>query len=205
MVELATRLDAIAAPLDRADIDTGQIFPSRFLRKSRLDGFQNYLFRDARYDAEGRELPDFVLNQEPFRNARILVTGPNFGCGSARESAVHALIDAGFRCVVAASFGDIFYTTCFRNGLLPVRLPDTAVRALLAQLHANPGAHLTIDLNRQEVKATETLEFHFDIEPMRKLRLQYGLDDSALAWEKLDQIRLFEQEYRRKAPWTILP
>lgn len=199
-----TKLTAVAVPLDDASIDTGRIFPSRFLRKPRSAGYGNFLFRDARFDAEGNERPDFIMNRAPYRKAGILVTGANFACGSSREPAVYALVDAGFRCVIAPSYGDIFFSNCFRNGLLPVVLPPEQVQALRQQLHAMPGATVAVDLERQTVTAPDGAVLPFDIDPSRKLRLLRGLDDASLALESLPQIEAFEAQYRAQRPWAHL-
>src|SRR5207302_768916 len=152
-MEPFTRLDAVAAPMPVPNVDTDQIIPARFLRKSRKDGYGQYLFCDLRFAPDGTEKPGFVLNQAPYRGARILVADKNFGCGSSREHAVYALWDYGFRAVIAPSFGDIFFNNCFKNGLLPIVLPAERAGALRAELVRQPGAHLKVDLERQEVVA----------------------------------------------------
>ena len=199
-MEPFVRFVAVAVPLDDANIDTGRIFPSRFLRKPRSAGYQNFLFRDARFDEQGNERPDFAMNREPYRNARILVAGANFACGSSREPAVYALVDAGFRCVIAPSYSDIFFSNCFHNGLLPVVLPALQVDALRKQLQSSPGASVTVDLEVQTVECLGCM-YRFEIDSARKKRLLKGLDDCALAMEYLDQIDLFEQRYRTAMPW----
>src|SRR5471030_1832642 len=141
-----TKLTAIAAPLDMANIDTDKIIPGRFLRKLRGPGYERLAFHDIRFDADGNEKPDFVLNQAPYRNAKILVAGANFGCGSSREAAVYVLYDYGIRSVIAPSFGDIHYGNELQNGMLPVTLSDDICRKLRLQLHASPGAQITVDL-----------------------------------------------------------
>jgi 3-isopropylmalate/(R)-2-methylmalate dehydratase small subunit len=196
------RFSAVAVPLDDANIDTGRIFPSRFLRKPRSAGYHNFLFRDARFDEAGNERPDFIMNRAPYRSARIAVTGANFACGSSREPAVYAFVDAGFRCVIAPSFGEIFFSNCFRNGLLPVVLPAHEVLALRRQVHAQPGAQLTVDLEEQCVYGPDSVEHRFDIDSARKLRLMKGLDDAALALEYLPQIEQFERGYLAEWPWA---
>ncbi len=201
-MEPFTKLTAVAVPLDDASIDTGRIFPSRYLRKPRTAGYGNFLFRDARFDTDGREQPDFIMNRPPYRAARVLVTGANFACGSSREPAVYALVDAGFRCVIAPSYGDIFFSNCFRNGLLPVVLPPEQVQALRQQLHDSPGATVAVDLERQTVTAPDGGSLPFAIDPSRKLRLLRGLDDASLAVECLPQIEAFEARYRAQHPWA---
>ena len=195
-------LTAVAVPLDDANIDTGRIFPSRFLRKPRAAGYHPYLFRDARFDEAGNERPDFIMNQAPYREARIAVTGANFACGSSREPAVYAFVDAGFRCIVAPSFGEIFFSNCFRNGLLPVVLPDDEVSALRRGLHAAPGVTMTVDLAAQQLRGPDGRVHAFQIDAARKLRLMKGLDDAALALEYLPEIEQFEAKYFEAWPWA---
>jgi 3-isopropylmalate/(R)-2-methylmalate dehydratase small subunit len=201
MMEPFMSFEAVAVPLDESDVDTGVIFPSRFLRRPRAGGYQSALFHDRRFDSQGRERPDCVLNLEPYRAARILVAGANFGCGSSRESAVHALLDAGFRCVIAPSYGDLFFITCFRNGLLPVALVEAEVKDLQTSLRAAPGMHLRVDLDGQTISRPEGRIFSFRLAPSRKARLRQGLDDCALAVRSLDRISQFERDYFDKLPW----
>jgi 3-isopropylmalate/(R)-2-methylmalate dehydratase small subunit len=198
-----TTLTAVAAPIDMANIDTDRIIPVRFLRKLRNDkaGYDPYLFHDTRFDNEGREKPDFVLNQAPYRKAGILVAGANFGCGSSREGAVYALLDYGIRAVIAPSFGDIHYANELQNGMLPVTLPDEICRGLRAQLTAQPGATLTIDLPAQTVTDTEGTAHPFAIDPVYKERLLKGLDDIGLVLEQSSAINAFEKKYHDERPW----
>ncbi|HKU71515.1 MAG TPA: 3-isopropylmalate dehydratase small subunit, partial [Burkholderiales bacterium] len=181
---------------------TGRIFPSRFLRKPRSAGYHNFLFRDARFDEAGNERPDFIMNQPPYREACIAVTGANFACGSSREPAVYAFVDAGFRCIVAPSFGEIFFSNCFRNGLLPVVLSADDVSAIRRGLHAAPGATMTVDLEAQQLRGPEGKNYGFAIDSSRKLRLVKGLDDAALALEFLDDIERFEKRHFEVWPWA---
>ncbi|MGZ5136477.1 MAG: 3-isopropylmalate dehydratase small subunit [Burkholderiales bacterium] len=201
-MEPYSRLTAVAVPLDDANIDTGRIFPSRFLRKPRSAGYHNFLFRDMRFDEADNERPDFIMNCAPYRAARIVVAGANFACGSSREPAVYALVDAGFRCVIAQSFGEIFFSNCFRNGLLPVVLPAHDVLELRHQLHANPGAQMTVDLDAQHVHGPDGHTYRFDIDEARKVRLGRGLDDAALARAYLAEIEQFEQRHLSTWPWA---
>lgn len=196
------RLTAVAVPLDDANIDTGRIFPSRFLRKPRSAGYHNFLFRDARYDEAGNERPDFIMNRAPYRAARIAVTGANFACGSSREPAVYAFVDSGFRSIIAPSFGEIFFSNCFRNGLLPVVLPAGDVLTLRRQLHEKPGSEITVDLEAQCVQAPDGREYRFEIDEARKLRLTKGLDDAALALRYLAEIERFEKRHHADWPWA---
>ncbi len=198
-----TTLTAIAAPLEMANVDTDRVIPVRFLRKLRSDkaGYDPYLFHDMRFDNDGREQPDFVLNQPAYRRAGILVAGANFGCGSSREGAVYALLDYGIRAVVAPSFGDIHYANELQNGMLPVILPEEICRGLRDQLRAKPGATLAIDLPAQTVIDTEGTAHPFMIDPVYKERLLKGLDDIGLVLENTPAIETFEHEYHTQRPW----
>jgi 3-isopropylmalate/(R)-2-methylmalate dehydratase small subunit len=195
-------LSAVAAPMDEANIDTDQIIPARYLRKHRGDpGYAALAFHDIRYDAQGREQPGFVLNQPPFRAARILVTGANFGCGSSREAAVYVLADSGIRSVIAPSFGDIHYANELQNGMLPVVLPEDDCQALRRELHAQPGAQVTIDLATQTVRAPSGRSWRFDIDPASKERLLKGLDDVGLVLQHQDAIERYETQRHAEMPW----
>lgn len=194
---------AVAAPLDMANVDTDKIIPARFLRKPRTAsaGYDPYLFYDLRFDAEGRERPDFVLNQPAYRGAGILVAGANFGCGSSREGAVYALLDYGVRSVIAPSFGDIHYANELQNGMLPVILPDEACRALRQQLRDKPGSKVTVDLESQTVTAPDGVVHRFAIDASAREKLLKGLDEVALVLEYLPQIEEFEKRHHGAMPW----
>jgi 3-isopropylmalate/(R)-2-methylmalate dehydratase small subunit len=198
-----TRLTAVAAPFDLANVDTDKIIPARFLRKLRsaTSGYEPWLFYDMRFDAEGRERSEFVLNQPPYRNAKILVADVNFGCGSSREGAVYALMDHGFRAVVAASFGDIHYANEIQNGMLPVTLPQDTCHKLRQQLEARPGAELTIDLETQTLTDANGEQHHFDIDAVYKERLLKGLDEVGMVLEHLPDIEAFEKRHYHEQPW----
>ncbi len=198
-----TTLTAIAAPIEMANIDTDRVIPVRFLRKLRNDkaGYDPYLFHDMRFDNDGKELPDFVLNHPAYRKAGILVAGANFGCGSSREGAVYALLDYGIRAVIAPSFGDIHYANELQNGMLPVTLPEEICRGLRDQLRAKPGATLSIDLPKQTVIDTEGTAHPFTIDPVYKERLLKGLDDIGLVLENTPAIETFEHDYHAQRPW----
>ena len=198
-----TTLTAIAAPMEMAIVDTDRVIPVRFLRKLRSDkaGYDPYLFHDMRFDNDGREKPDFVLNQPAYRSAGILVAGANFGCGSSREGAVYALLDYGIRAVIAPSFGDIHYANELQNGMLPVTLPEEICRGLRDQLRAKPGATLAIDLPAQTVVDTEGTAHPFTIDPVYKERLLKGLDDIGLVLENTPAIETFEHDYHAQRPW----
>jgi len=198
-----TTLTAVAAPIDMANIDTDRIIPVRFLRKLRNEkaGYDPWLFHDMRFDNNGREMPDFILNRPAYRNAGILVAGANFGCGSSREGAVYALLDYGIRAVIAPSFGDIHYANELQNGMLPVTLPEEICRGLRDQLRAKPGATLAIDLPAQTVTDTEGTAHPFTIDAVYKERLLKGLDDIGLVLENTPSIERFEHDYHAARPW----
>jgi 3-isopropylmalate/(R)-2-methylmalate dehydratase small subunit len=198
-----TKFTAVAAPLDLANVDTDKVIPARYLRKLRsaTAGYDPYLFHDMRFDAEGRERPEFVLNQAPYRNAAILVADVNFGCGSSREGAVYALMDYGFRAVIAASFGDIHYANEIQNGMLPVILPQDVCANLRDQLRAKPGAELSIDLEEQTVTDTEGAKHRFQIDAVYKERLLKGLDEVAMVLEHLPEIEAFEKRHFAERSW----
>lgn len=196
-----TKLTAIAAPIDLANVDTDKIIPARFLRKLRGPGYERLAFHDIRFDADGKETPDFVLNQAPYRNAKILVAGANFGCGSSREAAVYVLFDYGIRSVIAPSFGDIHYGNQLQNGMLPVMLSDEACQKLRRQLHDEPGAQITVDLESQIVTGPDDATYRFDIDPNYKERLLKGLDDIGLVMQNIKEIEAFEKRYHGEMPW----
>src|SRR5215213_1116237 len=198
-----TKLTAVAAPLDLANVDTDKVIPARYLRKLRsaTAGYDPYLFYDMRFDADGRERPEFVLNQAPYRNAAILVADVNFGCGSSREGAVYALMDYGFRAVIAASFGDIHYANEIQNGMLPVILPQDVCADLRDQLRAKPGAELSIDLEEQTVSDTKGAKHRLQIDPVYKERLLQGLDEVAMVLEHLPEIEAFERRHFAERSW----
>jgi 3-isopropylmalate/(R)-2-methylmalate dehydratase small subunit len=192
-----------AAPLRLANVDTDQIIPARFMKKPRAAGYGRYLFHDLRFDADGRERGEFVLNQEPWRDASVLVTGDNFGCGSSREAAVYALVDFGVRCVVAPSFGDIFRQNAQKNGLLPIVLEPAAVARLDARLAATPGFDVSVDLEACTL-ATEGLGcWSFTIDPFARSCLLEGLDDIDLTRGHEDAIADFERRRAETAPWSL--
>lgn len=196
-----TRVTAVAAPIDLPNVDTDRVIPARFLRRSRETADASLLFHDVRFDAEGREREDFVLNQPPFRGAGILVTAANFGCGSSREWAVWALDAFGIRAVIGASFGDIFHENCLKNGLLPVRLSADVVADIRSQLHAASGRTMTVDLEAQTVTAPDGTTHHFEIDPFRKQSLLAGQDEIAFTLTHEAAIRDFEVRCRADAPW----
>ncbi len=196
-----TTLTAVAAPIDLENIDTDRIIPARFLRKLRGPGYDRWLLHDMRFDADGNERPDFVLNRAPYRKAKILVTGRNFGCGSSREQAVYTLMAYGIRCVIAPSFGELHAGNQLQNGMLPVVLPDDACAALRRQLHERPGAQIAVDLKPQTVTAPDGLVYRFDIAATHKERLLEGLDDIALVLKNIAAIEAAEQRLDDEMPW----
>jgi 3-isopropylmalate/(R)-2-methylmalate dehydratase small subunit len=196
-----TQLTGVAAPLDLANIDTDKIIPARFLRRLREPGYEKLAFHDIRYDADGRDRPDFVLNQAPYKNAKILVAGANFGCGSSREAAVYVLFDYGIRSVIAPSFGDIHYGNELQNGMLPVVLPDVNCQTLRQQLHDKPGAAITVDLESQTVTGPDNATYPFEIDANHKERLLKGLDDIGLVMQNIKEIEAFEKKHHAELPW----
>jgi 3-isopropylmalate/(R)-2-methylmalate dehydratase small subunit len=195
------RLDATAVPIGVPNIDTDQIIPARFLWRKRRDGFGHLLFHDLRFSDGGAPKPDFVLNRDVYREARIVVADRNFGCGSSREHAVWALYDYGVRAVVAPSFGDIFFNNCFQNGMLPVALAAERVAALRALLEQAPGSHLAIDLEAQTVSGPDSVVDRFEIEAFRKQCLLAGADDISFALGHRGHIAEFENAYETKIRW----
>jgi 3-isopropylmalate/(R)-2-methylmalate dehydratase small subunit len=196
-----TTLTAVAAPLDMANCDTDKLIPARLLRKPRDPSYAPYLFHDMRFDGEGRERPEFVLNQPPYRDAGILVAGANFGCGSSREGAVYALIDYGIRAVIAPSFGDIHYANEIQNGMLPAIVTEEVSRRLREQLRQQPGAQITIELEPQTIIGPDSARHSFEIEANYKERLLKGIDDVDLVLQYLPQIEAWESRYRGELPW----
>ncbi|MCO6417816.1 3-isopropylmalate dehydratase small subunit [Siccirubricoccus sp. KC 17139] len=198
-MEAFVTLDAVAVPLPLPNIDTDQIIPARFLSRPREVNHADFLFHDARrVAATGEQNPEFPLNREPWRAARVIVAGKNFACGSSREAAVWALFDAGFRCAIAPSFGDIFRNNGTKNGLLPVVLPAAVVEDILAQLEASPGARIFVDLPQQQVTAPDGSVHGFEIDPFAKHCMLNGLDDFGVTAAYEDDIAAFERRYGRE-------
>jgi 3-isopropylmalate/(R)-2-methylmalate dehydratase small subunit len=195
-----TDLHAKAAPLDVANLDTDQIIPKQFLKIVDREGLSRGLFYDLRFDADGKPRPDFVLNDPRYAGAGVLITGDNFGCGSSREHAPWALLDFGIRCVIAPSFADIFYNNCFQNGLLPVALPEGAVRALMDE--AKGGNHVfSIDLASQTVTSPSGQQYRFEIDPARKEKLLQGLDAIGETLQHAPEIDVYEARHALAQPW----
>ena len=212
-MEKFTVLEGIVAPLDRANVDTDQIIPKQFLKSIRRTGFGANLFDAWRFldraqpgvEASQRALnPDFVLNQPRYRGASILLARKNFGCGSSREHAPWALLEYGFRCVIAPSFADIFHTNCFKNGLLPVALAESEVDRLFYDCAAFPGFRLVVDLGEQTVSTQDrSAVLRFDIDPFRKYCLLNGLDEIGLTLRHADKIRAYEARRQAELPWLF--
>ncbi|MBK6509963.1 MAG: 3-isopropylmalate dehydratase small subunit [Haliea sp.] len=207
-----TVLKGIAAPMDRANVDTDLIIPKQFLKSIKRSGFGPNLFDEVRYldqgepgqDCSGRPLNmDFPLNQARYQGACVLLARDNFGCGSSREHAPWALEDFGLRCIIAPSFADIFYNNCFKNGILPIVLDADVVDRLFQQMYATEGYELSIDLERQVVQTPSGESIHFDVDAFRKHCLLNGLDDIALTLESAPAIRSFEQNWRQQSPWLF--
>ncbi|MEL7214689.1 MAG: 3-isopropylmalate dehydratase small subunit [Pseudomonadota bacterium] len=197
-----TKLTGVAAPMPLVNIDTDMIIPKQFLKTIKRSGLGVNLFDEMRYDREGNEIADFVLNQPAYRSAQILVAGDNFGCGSSREHAPWALADFGIRCVISTSFADIFFNNCFKNGILPIVLPQEDVDKLMDDAARGANAVVTVDLESQTITGPDGGEIAFDVEPFRKHCLLNGLDDIGLTLEKASAIDAFEAEYAARAPWS---
>ncbi|HEV2301991.1 MAG TPA: 3-isopropylmalate dehydratase small subunit [Stellaceae bacterium] len=196
-----TKLTGVAAPLPMINIDTDKIFPALYLKTIKRTGLSKHLFEEIRFRADGSENPDFVLNKPPYRNAKIIVAGDNFGCGSSREHAPWALLDFGIRCVIAQSFADIFYNNCFKNGLLPIALPEKIVSELMADAERGANAVLTVDLENQTISRPDGQLVSFEIDPFRKHCLLNSLDDIGLTEAKGAAIADYEQRLAAQKPW----
>ncbi|MCU0800802.1 MAG: 3-isopropylmalate dehydratase small subunit [Rhodobacteraceae bacterium] len=197
-----TTLTGIAAPMPLVNIDTDMIIPKQFLKTIQRSGLGKNLFDEMRLTQDGAEIPDFVLNQPAYRSAEILVAGDNFGCGSSREHAPWALLDFGIRCVISTSFADIFYNNCFKNGILPIVMPQDVVDTLMADARKGANARMTVDLTNQTVTTSDGQSFGFDIDPFRKHCLINGLDDIGLTMEKAASIDAFEKHAAALRPWA---
>ena len=200
-MEKFTTLTAVAAPLAMINVDTDMIIPKQHLKTIKRSGLGKHLFEEMRFLDDGGENPDFVLNKPAYRNAQILVAGENFGCGSSREHAPWALQDFGIRCIVAPSFADIFYSNCFKNGILPIVLPAEDVDKLMDHAGRGANAVLSVDLERQTITGPDGGEIRFEIDPFQKHCLLEGLDDIDLTLEKEQAITDFEVKHRAATPW----
>ena len=200
-----TTLTGVAAPLPMINVDTDMIIPKQFLKTIERSGLGKSLFFEMRYRDDGSENPDFVLNKPAYRNAKILVAGANFGCGSSREHAPWAIQDFGIRCVIAPGFADIFYNNCFKNGILPIALPEEDVEKLLDDAERGANATITVDLENQTITGPDGGEIRFEVEPFRKHCLLNGLDDIGLTLQKERRIAEFESRHGAAFPWLQAP
>jgi 3-isopropylmalate/(R)-2-methylmalate dehydratase small subunit len=201
-MEKFTTLTGIAAHLPMINVDTDMIIPKQYLKTIKRTGLGKGLFAELRYDEEGKPKPDFVLCKPPYDKAQILIAGDNFGCGSSREHAPWALLDFGFRCVIAPSFADIFYNNCFKNGILPIKLPQSEIDKLIDDASRGANATISVDLAKQEIRGPDGKVIHFDIDPFLKRCLTEGLDDIGLTLQKAAHIDGFETESKARRPWA---
>lgn len=200
-MEKYTKHTSVAALLNRSNVDTDQIIPKQFLKKVERSGFGAHLFHDWRFNADGSNNPDFELNRPAFSDARILVTGDNFGCGSSREHAPWAIEDYGFNTIISTSYADIFFNNCFKNGILPIRVDADTLKTLMDEIAANEGVAFTVDLAAQTVSTPAGTVVNFDIDPVRKNNLLEGLDDIGITLTQVDKIDAFETAQRQAMPW----
>ena len=196
-----TKLTAAACPINQTNLNTDQILPARYLKWTRAMGIGKVLFQDLRFDAEGKENPDFPINKPAWRNAKIVVGGRNFGCGSSREAAVYALYDYGVRCVIAPSFGDIFSGNAIQNGLVLAMVTDDEAAEIMAALEQTPELPVTVDLEQQTIVCGNRT-YNFSIDPVRRMRLLNGWDDIALTESYRDRIAAFKADDRARRPWA---
>ena len=198
-MEKFTTLEGVAAPIKMINVDTDVMIPQKYLKTIKRTGLGKGLFSDRRYNDDGSDKADFILNQPAYRNARVLVAGDNFGCGSSREHAVWALLDYGIRCVISTSFGDIFYNNCFKNGILPIRVTQKDLDKLFDDAERGANATLTIDLPNQEIRGPDGGTVKFEIDAFRKHCLMNGLDDIGLTIEKKSSIDAYEAKLKERA------
>ena len=200
-MEKFTKLTGVAAPLPLINIDTDMIIPKQFLKTVKRTGLGVSAFYNLRYDDQGAENPDFVLNKPEYKGAEILITGENFGCGSSREHAPWAILDMGIRCIISSSFADIFFNNSFKNGILPIELPQEQVDALMKEVSDNPDAIIEVDLEKQTITRGNKFSYSFDVDPFRKRCLLGGLDDIGLTMQKNNAISEFEKTRNTDKPW----
>lgn len=201
-MEKFTKISGIAAPLPLINVDTDMIIPKQFLKTIKRSGLGVNLFDEMRYDDDRNEIPDFVLNKPQYRNAEILVAGENFGCGSSREHAPWALLDFGIRCVIAPSYADIFFSNCFKNGILPIVLPQEQVDVLMKDAEKGANARIEVDLETQTITSSDGEVFTFNVDAFKKHCLMNGLDDIGLTLEKAPSIQSFESRLASERPWV---
>ena len=197
-----TTLTGIAAPMPLVNIDTDMIIPKQFLKTIHRSGLGKNLFDEMRFNPDGTEVADFVLNQPAYRDSQIIVAGDNFGCGSSREHAPWALLDYGIRCVISTSFADIFYNNCFKNGILPIVMPQEVVDVLMEDARKGANARMTVDLENLTVTTSDGQSFGFELDPFRRHCLLNGLDDIGLTMEKAGTIDTYEAQMAQSRPWV---
>ena len=197
-----TTLTGIAAPMPLVNIDTDMIIPKQFLKTIHRSGLGKNLFDEMRFNADGTEVADFILNQPAYRESQIIVAGDNFGCGSSREHAPWALLDYGIRCVISTSFADIFYNNCFKNGILPIVMPQEVVDVLMEDARKGANARMTVDLENLTVTTSDGQSFGFELDPFRRHCLLNGLDDIGLTMEKAGSIDTYEAQMAQSRPWV---
>ena len=200
-MEKFNKLSGVAAPMDMVNIDTDKIIPKLHLRTIKRTGLGKVVFEEMRFNEDGSEKPEFILNQQPYRDAKIIVAGDNFGCGSSREHAPWALLDFGVRCVISTSFADIFYSNCFKNGILPIRVSKDELDALMADARDKENPELTVDLETLEIRRPNGGIVKFDVEEFRRECLLDGLDDIGLTMQKKESIGGFEAKQKMLEPW----
>ncbi|PZX10811.1 3-isopropylmalate dehydratase small subunit [Celeribacter halophilus] len=201
-MEKFEKLTGVAAPMPLVNIDTDMIIPKVFLKTIKRSGLGVNLFDEMRYDRQGNEIPGFVLNKPQYRNAEILVAGDNFGCGSSREHAPWAIADFGIKCVISTSFADIFYNNCFKNGILPIVMPQEVVDVLMEDAEKGSNARMTVDLENQVVTTSDGQEFPFEVDAFKKHCLLEGLDDIGLTMNNVKDIDAFESKLAQERPWV---
>ena len=198
------KLTDVAAPMNMINVDTDMIIPKNFLKTIKRSGLGKNLFDEMRFDREGNEKPDFVLNKPAYREAKIIVAGDNFGCGSSREHAPWALLDFGIRCVISTSFADIFYNNCFKNGILPIKVTKEQLDDLMDDAERGANATLSIDLESQTIQGPDGGEVKFEVDEFRKHLLLNGLDDIGLTLQKVDKVDSFEERQNANQPWLAV-
>jgi len=203
MMEKFTTLTGVAAPMNKINVDTDMIIPKQFLKTIQRAGLGKHLFDEMRFDRDGNEVEDFVLNKPAYRDAQILVAGDNFGCGSSREHAPWALLDFGIRCVISTSFADIFYNNCFKNGILPIKVSKEDLDKLMDDAERGANATLTVDLGNQKIFGPDGGEVSFEMDAFKKQCLLNGLDDIGLTMKNKDKIKNFEDQNKTSQPWLF--
>jgi len=201
-MEKFTKLTGVAAPMPMINIDTDKIIPKQFLKTIKRSGLGKHLFQEMRYDENGNEIEDFVLNKPAYRKAQVLVAGDNFGCGSSREHAPWALLDFGIKCVIATNFADIFYNNCFQNGILPIKVSPEDLAKLMEDAERGANATLTVDLEVQEIRGPDGGVLKFEIDSFRKYCLLNGLDDIGQTLQKASSIKKYEKNLEADRPWV---